>query len=70
LKLRWTTTIAVFFRPDEAEKTMTTTGVFFTAGEKPFYGGAEAGHGREVEIGRERESRRREEREALGYTTL
>jgi len=28
LKLRWTTTIAVFFRPDEAEKTMTTTGVF------------------------------------------
>jgi hypothetical protein len=58
------------FRPDEADKTMTTTGVFFTAVEKPFCGGAEAGDGRKVEIGRERESRRREEREAMGYTTL
>jgi hypothetical protein len=28
LKLRWQPTIAVLFRPDEAEKTMKTTGFF------------------------------------------
>jgi hypothetical protein len=34
LKLRWLATIAVFFRPDEAEKTMKTTGVFlYSRGE-------------------------------------
>jgi len=34
LKLRWQPTIAVLFRPDEAEITMTTTGVFlYSRGE-------------------------------------
>ena len=34
LKLRWQPTIAVLFRPDEAAKTMTTTGVFlYSRGE-------------------------------------
>jgi hypothetical protein len=64
LKLRWPATIAVFFRPDEAEKTMKTTGVFLYSRGKPFCGGSEAGDGRKVEIGWERERRRQEERES------
>ena len=36
LKRRWTTTIVVFFQPDEAEKTMTTTGVFLYSRGKTF----------------------------------
>ena len=42
----------------------------FVGGWRPFCSGLEAWDGRRWEIGRERESRRREEREALGYTTV
>ena len=42
----------------------------FVGGRRPFYGGLEAWEGRRWEIGGERESRRREERDALRLATV
>ena len=45
-------------------------GFRFIWGQRPFCGGLKAWYGRRWEIGGERGSRRREERDALGYATV
>ena len=65
LKVRWPTTFSAFFRQMRRRKRWKPPGFFFVGDFRPFCGGSEAGDGRRWEIGGERESRRREERDGL-----
>jgi hypothetical protein len=70
LKLRWQPTIAALFRPNGAAKTMKPTGDWLYMRIPTFLWWLEALDGRIWEIGGERGSRRREERDALGYAMV
>jgi len=70
-KLQWPTKIAPFYRPDGEVKTLKTAGVLLCRRLETFMWWC--GGFKRPEMGdrrRERESRWREEREALGYTTV
>jgi hypothetical protein len=54
----------------ERRKRWNRPGFCFIWGRRPFCGGCQALSGRRWEIGGERGSRRREERDALGYATV